>query len=92
MYMKKSHLILVKHNPPQGIGFLPSPADHLGFGIEFNQPAIIAEALAQSAVTEDWIGMLYLLPAQNSAKETSKHRKKNLVQNLNEVRADRKLA
>jgi hypothetical protein len=75
-----------------GIGLFPSPADHLEFGIEFNQPALIAETLAQSAVTEDCIGMSYLLPAENFAEETRKHRKKNSVQNLNEVRADRKLA
>ena len=30
---------------------------HLGFGIEFNQPAIIAEALAQAAVHDNEIGI-----------------------------------
>ncbi len=36
-------------------GFL-HPMIHLGFGVEFKQPAIIAEALAQAAVHENWIG------------------------------------
>ena len=29
---------------------------HLGFRVEFNQPEIIAEALAQVAVHDSWIG------------------------------------
>lgn len=36
-------------------GFL-HPMIHLGFGVEFQQPAIIAEALAQAAVHDNWIG------------------------------------
>ena len=36
-------------------GFL-HPIIHLGFGVEFKQPAIIAEALAQAAVHDNWIG------------------------------------
>jgi len=36
-------------------GFL-HPMIHLGFGVEFKQPAIIAEALAQAAVHDNWIG------------------------------------
>src|SRR5579871_6097848 len=39
-------------------GFL-HPLIHLGFGIEFKQPAIIAEALAQAAVHDNWIRPLY---------------------------------
>jgi hypothetical protein len=30
------------------------PLIHLGFGVEFEQPAIIAEALALAAVHDDW--------------------------------------
>ena len=43
-------------------GFL-HPIIHLGFGVEFKQPAVIAEALAQAAVHSSWIGDL-LLPAE----------------------------
>ena len=39
------------------IGFL-HPIIHLGFGVEFKQPAIIAEALAEAAVHDNWIGMI----------------------------------
>src|SRR6202012_2645784 len=31
------------------------PLIHLGFGLEFKQPAIIAEALSQAAVHENWV-------------------------------------
>ncbi|KAF2725422.1 hypothetical protein K431DRAFT_215297 [Polychaeton citri CBS 116435] len=46
-------------------GFL-HPIIHLGFGIEFEQPAIIAEALAQAAVHDNWMRLL-LLPAEQEA-------------------------
>ncbi|KAK6333753.1 hypothetical protein TWF730_003936 [Orbilia blumenaviensis] len=36
-------------------GFL-HPWIHLGYGIEFEQPAIVAEGLAQTAVHDDWPG------------------------------------
>ena len=39
-------------------GFL-HPIIHLGFGLEFEQPAIVAEALAQAAVHDNWIGSLF---------------------------------
>ncbi|KAH8689131.1 hypothetical protein BGW36DRAFT_433896 [Talaromyces proteolyticus] len=31
------------------------PVIHLGYGIEFQQPLIVAEALAQAAITERWL-------------------------------------
>jgi hypothetical protein len=40
-------------------GFL-HPIIHLGFGIEFQQPAIIAEALAQAAVHDNWMQSLFI--------------------------------
>jgi hypothetical protein len=40
-------------------GFL-HPIIHLGFGIEFGQPAIIAEALAQAACHDVWIADYFL--------------------------------
>lgn len=48
-------------------GFL-HPIIHLGYGVEFKQPALIAEALAQAAIHTDWIGRL-LLPAEQVALE-----------------------
>ncbi|KAL8804190.1 MAG: hypothetical protein Q9182_002732 [Xanthomendoza sp. 2 TL-2023] len=68
-------------------GFL-HPIIHLGFGIEFNQPAIIAEALAQAAVHVDWIGP-YLSGVEKAAAGTVSS--KPLVDILDQIRADSKL-
>ena len=69
-------------------GFL-HPLIHLGFGVEFEQPAIIAEALAQAAVHSGWIAD-YLHGSEKAAASTSKG--KSLVTLLDEIRADRKLS
>ncbi|KAF2496682.1 hypothetical protein BU16DRAFT_458022 [Lophium mytilinum] len=71
-------------------GFL-HPMIHLGFGVEFQQPAIIAEALAQAAVHDDWIGT-FLLPAEQAAKKNHQSKSKSLVELLEEIRADKKLS
>lgn len=70
-------------------GFL-HPIIHLGYGIEFHQPAIIAEALAQAACHDDWIGK-YLLPADKAAKERSDQKSKTIVQLLDEIHSDKKM-
>ncbi|KAJ8071539.1 hypothetical protein OCU04_001854 [Sclerotinia nivalis] len=67
-------------------GFL-HPIIHLGFGIEFNQPAIIAEALAQASVHDDWITK-YLLDVEKNAQPGNK----TIPQLLDEIRADKKLS
>lgn len=64
---------------------------HLGFGLEFNQPAIVAQALAQAAVHDDWMGREFFLPAENMAGGVGKPGKKSLLQLLNEVREDETL-
>ncbi|KAL8923063.1 MAG: hypothetical protein Q9172_003309 [Xanthocarpia lactea] len=69
-------------------GFL-HPIIHLGFGIEFHQPAIIAEALAQAAVHDGWIGP-YLLETEKAAAKTAAS--KSLVEILDQIRADPKLS
>ncbi|KAH8805934.1 hypothetical protein F5884DRAFT_823493 [Xylogone sp. PMI_703] len=71
-------------------GFL-HPIIHLGFGIEFQQPAIVAEALAQACVHDDWIKNA-LLPAEQAAKSQSKPSNKTLLQLLEEIAADKKLS
>lgn len=68
------------------------PLIHLGFGIEFNQPAIVAEALAQAATHEDWTGPMFLLPAEKAAGGIGKPGKKTLLQILEEIRNNEKLA
>ncbi|KAF1817554.1 hypothetical protein P152DRAFT_454139 [Eremomyces bilateralis CBS 781.70] len=68
-------------------GFI-HPLIHLGFGIEFGQPVIIAEALAQAAVHDEWIGK-YLLPAEKAAKVNPKP--KSLFQLLQDTYSDKKI-
>ncbi|THC92268.1 hypothetical protein EYZ11_008250 [Aspergillus tanneri] len=73
-------------------GGLLHPLIHLGFGIEFDQPAIIAEALAQTAIHEDWMSPMFLWPAEKAAGGIGKPGKKTMVQILEEMRANKKLA
>ncbi len=73
----------------QSIGFF-HPIIHLGFGIEFEQPAIIAEALAQAAVHERWMGN-FLIPAEK-ASASGTPGSKSLASLLDEIRADKKLS
>lgn len=68
-------------------GFL-HPIIHLGFGVEFKQPAVIAEALAQAAIHNDWIGEL-LLPAEKMA--TEKRSEKSLFGLIEEIQACEKI-
>ena len=69
-------------------GFL-HPMIHLGFGVEFKQPAIIAEALAQAAVHDSWIEP-FMLDAEKAAASSGKG--KSMVGLMDEVRADKKLS
>lgn len=68
-------------------GFL-HPLIHLGFGIEFKQPAIIVEALAQACIHDGWTGK-FLHSAEDAAK--SQESSKGLVQLINEARVNKKL-
>ena len=70
------------------MGFL-HPIIHLGFGVEFKQPAIIAEALAQAAVHASWLNA-FLLSAEKAAQTTEGG--KSMVDLLDEIRADKKLS
>ena len=65
------------------------PIIHLGFGVEFEQPAIIAEALAQAATHDVWIAKL-LEPVTKVAKTTKQS--KSLVQLIHEAKKNEKLA
>ncbi|KAJ5176839.1 uncharacterized protein N7482_002716 [Penicillium canariense] len=73
-------------------GGLIHPLIHLGFGLEFNQPAIVAQALAQAAVHDDWMGRDFFLPAEKLAEGIGKPGKKSLLQLLDEIRKDNTLA
>ncbi|RDW95095.1 hypothetical protein BP5796_00858 [Coleophoma crateriformis] len=69
-------------------GFL-HPLIHLGFGVEFKQPAIVAEALAQAAVHDAWIGDLLLGAEQ--ANKAQGPTKKTLPELLSDIHMDKKL-
>ncbi|ORY19300.1 hypothetical protein BCR34DRAFT_621122 [Clohesyomyces aquaticus] len=73
-------------------GFL-HPLIHLGFGVEFQQPAIIAEALAQAAVHDTWVGKLFK-GCEKQVKEngTQNVEKETLVHILEAIREDKKLS
>lgn len=63
------------------------PLIHLGFGIEFEQPAIIAEALSEAAVHENWAS-----PILWKCEEALKRRgnpNKSMLQILDEIRDDK---
>ncbi|CAC9890338.1 unnamed protein product [Aureobasidium pullulans] len=70
-------------------GFL-HPIIHLGFGIEFHQPAIIAEGLAQAAVHDVW-----MMPLFDGAEKAAKHLlgpSKSVVELLDITHAEKRLA
>ncbi|PWY86442.1 hypothetical protein BO94DRAFT_556914 [Aspergillus sclerotioniger CBS 115572] len=73
-------------------GGLIHPFIHLGFGIEFNQPALVAQGLAQTAVHDEWTGPMFFWPAEKAAGGVGKPGKKSMLQILEEIRADEKLA
>ncbi|KAI2793918.1 Oxidoreductase ptaJ [Penicillium oxalicum] len=73
-------------------GGLVHPLIHLGFGLEFNQPAIVAEALAQAAVHDDKLGYDFFLSAEKKAGAVGKASSKSLIQLLNEILENEALA
>lgn len=67
------------------------PIIHLGFGIEFNQPAIVAQGLAEAAVHENWIAP-FLLDTEKAAGGVGSRPGKSLTQLLRDVRSDKILS
>lgn len=75
---------------PNRSGFL-HPMIHLGFGIEFEQPAIVAEALAQAALHDSYLEP-YLLKSEEAARNTKDGPSTSMVELIEQVRADAKLS
>ncbi|PYI22895.1 hypothetical protein BO99DRAFT_399627 [Aspergillus violaceofuscus CBS 115571] len=73
-------------------GGLVHPFIHLGFGLEFEQPALVAEALAQTAVHEDWTGPMFFWPAEEQAGGVGRRGEKGLLEILGAIRRDETLA
>ena len=69
-------------------GFL-HPIIHMGYGVEFEQPAIIAETLAQTAIHPSWEGEM-LFEAEKKAKEIG-NPKKSAFDLLDEAVGNKKL-
>ena len=78
---------------PPLVGFL-HPLIHLGFALEFKQPAIVAEALAQAALHRDYLAPFFLGAEKqaNQTVEISSSIRKTLYDLLDEIRANEKLA
>ena len=66
------------------------PFIHLGFGLEFEQPAIIAEALGQTLIHPTWLDSFFLEVDQAAKESQEPH--KFFVSILDEIRADKKLS
>lgn len=67
------------------------PLIQFGFGVEFKQPAIIAEGLAEAAVHDVWTTD-FLLRAEKYHKSNTDIPQKSLSALLEDVRADHKLS
>jgi hypothetical protein len=63
------------------------PLIHLGFGLEFEQPAIIAEALSQAAVHENWMSPILWKCEAAARRRTGPG--KSLLEILEEIRQDK---
>ncbi|KAF7183618.1 hypothetical protein CNMCM7691_003897 [Aspergillus felis] len=60
---------------------------HLGYALEFRQPCLVAEALAQTAIHWTWSLDKVLKPAEQ-IRPSSPKEKKPMLQILNEMRSD----
>ncbi|KAI6838676.1 hypothetical protein KC340_g3891 [Hortaea werneckii] len=70
-------------------GFL-HPIIHLGFGVEFSQPAIVAEALAQGAVHDNYMGKFFSA-AERAAELRRGEPSETMVKLLDAIHDDKQL-
>ena len=70
-------------------GFL-HPIIHLGFGVEFQQPAIIAEGLAQAAVHGNYMRKLFV-PAEKAAERRAGEQSSTIVDLLDSIHENKEL-
>ncbi|KAI1667291.1 Oxidoreductase AflY [Pyrenophora tritici-repentis] len=66
---------------------LVHPMIHLGCGIEYQQPSIVAEALAGACVHENW-PMKFLLPAEDQVRSNPNIPSKSLLEVIDGLRQD----
>jgi len=68
------------------------PIIHLGFGVEFEQPAIIVEALAQAATHDNWPTQFLTTTAEKADKRIQANEPpRSLVSLIHETRSDEKI-
>lgn len=72
-------------------GFL-HPLIHLGFGLEFDQPAVVAEALAQGALHSDYLKPYFLACEKAASKNAGEKSGVTLFDLLDQIKADEKLS
>ncbi|OQE44091.1 hypothetical protein PENCOP_c002G06086 [Penicillium coprophilum] len=66
---------------------LVHPMIHLGCGIEFNQPSLVAEALAGACVHDNWPSS-FLLPTEEYVRANPDVPSKSMLQILDSLQAD----
>ena len=71
-------------------GFL-HPLIHLGFGIEFQQPAIVSEALAQAALHDNYL-LPYFSSAEEAAHKSTERPSASMFQIIEMIRKDETLS
>ena len=69
------------------------PVIHLGYALEYEQPALVAEALSMASIHEaDYTGLNLFFPlSDEAAGGVGKHREKTLFQLFQEMREDKTL-
>ncbi|KAK5020126.1 hypothetical protein LTR60_000813, partial [Cryomyces antarcticus] len=72
-------------------GFL-HPLIHLGFGVEFNQPAIVVEALTQAALHDNYLQPFFLGAEKAAEAKKAEEASKTLPRLLDDIRADKRLS
>jgi len=70
-------------------GFM-HPLIHVGYGLEFKQPAIVAEGLAMTAMSRTWMGEV-LVKVEQEAESVKFDETKTLISLLEEMRKNEKL-
>lgn len=70
-------------------GFL-HPLIHLGFGIEFEQPAIVAEGLALACISSSWIAEFFYA-AEKAANSNRSSPPRSIVELIDDIRNDKEL-
>lgn len=63
------------------------PLIHFGFGIEFQQPTVIAEALAQAACHNNFLGA-FLLKSEELANQQTQEEGNSLIDLMQKIRED----